>query len=77
MKTVNVQMAKTHLSRLIEEVISGETIVLAKAGKPLVVLTPYRETRGPRQGGQLRGQLGDIPDDFDVPCPEIDAMFHS
>jgi len=77
MKTVNVQAAKTHLSRLIEEVVSGETIILAKAGKPLVVLTPYREERGPRQGGQFRGQLGVIPDDFDEPCPEIDAMFHS
>lgn len=33
-RVVNVHQAKTHLSRLIDEAHAGETIVLAKAGKP-------------------------------------------
>jgi prevent-host-death family protein len=35
MKTVNIQAAKTHLSRLVDEAMAGTEIVLAKAGKPM------------------------------------------
>ncbi len=34
-RTVNVHEAKTHFSRLIDAAHAGETIVLAKGGKPL------------------------------------------
>jgi len=33
-RIVNVHQAKTHLSRLIDAAHGGETILLAKAGKP-------------------------------------------
>jgi prevent-host-death family protein len=39
-KTVNVHEAKTHLSRLLEEVRAGEEIVIAKGGKPYARLVP-------------------------------------
>jgi prevent-host-death family protein len=39
---VNIHEAKTHLSRLIEKALSGEDIVIAKAGRPLVRLTVIR-----------------------------------
>lgn len=52
MKRVNIQAAKTHLSRLVDEVAeNGEEIVLAKAGKPLVRLVPYVKTQSPRTPG--------------------------
>jgi hypothetical protein len=35
MTTVNVHQAKTHLSRLIEQVGAGEEVVIAKAGRPV------------------------------------------
>ena len=38
MRTVNIHEAKTHLSRLVDEVYSGEEIIIAKAGKPLAKL---------------------------------------
>ncbi|BBH16544.1 hypothetical protein Back2_08310 [Nocardioides baekrokdamisoli] len=41
-KTVNIHEAKTHLSRLLEEVQAGETIVIAKAGTPIAQLKPYQ-----------------------------------
>ena len=56
MKQVNIQEAKTHLSRLVEDVLGGEQVIIGKAGKPLVVLTPYAAPVKKRVGGQLRGQ---------------------
>lgn len=44
MATVNVQEAKTHLSRLLERVQSGERIVIARAGRPIAVLSPIVRT---------------------------------
>ena len=41
METVNVYEAKTHLSKLLERVERGETIVIARAGTPVAVLSPY------------------------------------
>ena len=42
-KTVNIHEAKTHLSRLLEEAMAGEDIVIAKAGKPKVRLVPVED----------------------------------
>ena len=44
---VNIHEAKTHLSRLIEKALTGEDIVIAKAGRPLVrlVVIPPKPTR--------------------------------
>jgi prevent-host-death family protein len=41
--TVNIHFAKTHLSRLIERVSSGATVVIANAGHPVARLVPYAE----------------------------------
>lgn len=66
MKMVNIQEAKTHLSRLVDEVVNGdEEIVLAKANKPLVRLTPFRQTSATRKGGQFAGQIQESEDCWD------------
>jgi prevent-host-death family protein len=57
MKTVNIQAAKTHLSRLVEEAAAGEDIVLAKAGRPLVRLIPYTPDKQSRKLGGLKGKV--------------------
>lgn len=79
MKTVNIQAAKTHLSRLVEEAAAGEEIVLAKAGKPLVKLVPYVPARTARTGGQLAGRIWAAPDcwaaDEDPFAVSLDAPF--
>lgn len=69
MKIANIHEAKTHLSRLIESVIAGEEVVIAKAGKPLVKLIPYEETKQPRQPGGWEGKVT-ISDDFDDELPQ-------
>lgn len=66
MHTVNIHEAKTHLSRLVERAARGETVVIAKAGRPmvkLVALAPV-ETRKAKRLGFLRNALR-VPDDFD------------
>ena len=75
MRTVNIHAAKTHLSRLVDEVAAGEEIVIAKAGKPLARLVPF--TSGPEHGsrrlprtpGLMKGKLW-IAEDFDEPLPD-------
>lgn len=55
MSTVNVHEAKTHLSRLLERVEHGETIVIARAGRPVAELRPL--PRVDIVWGTLRGQI--------------------
>ncbi|MBK9136739.1 MAG: type II toxin-antitoxin system Phd/YefM family antitoxin [Betaproteobacteria bacterium] len=70
--TVNVHEAKTHLSRLLDEVQAGREIVLAKAGKPVARLVPLAPVPARRQSGRLAGQVG--PAFFEpLPAAELDA----
>jgi prevent-host-death family protein len=72
METVNVHEAKTHLSRLLERVERGEEIVIARAGKPIAVLSPYvPPERQPRVPGIWKGQVW-MSDDFDAPLPDFE-----
>jgi len=66
---VNIHQAKTHLSRLLSRVAAGEEIVIAKAGKPVARLVPFRKTKGKRPLGMDKG-LFQVPKDFDAPLPE-------
>jgi prevent-host-death family protein len=69
-KTINLHAAKTQLSRLVDEAVDGEDIVIAKAGKPLVRLVPVK-TRAKRGGfGAGKGSVVWISDDFDAPLPD-------
>jgi prevent-host-death family protein len=72
MKIVNVHEAKTHLSRLLDEVHSGEEIIVAKAGRPYARLVPLAAAASKRQPGRLKGRVGK---DFFAPLPkaELDA----
>ena len=56
MRVVNVHQAKTHLSRLIDEAHAGETILLAKAGKPWARLMPLAPPAPQRIPGRLRSR---------------------
>ena len=64
----NVHEAKTHLSRLLEEVERGADVVIARAGKPLARLVPIRSRSPARKPGFLKGRIR-IADDFDAPLP--------
>jgi antitoxin (DNA-binding transcriptional repressor) of toxin-antitoxin stability system len=40
MKTITISYARTHLSRLVREVADGETFIVTKGGRPLVIFEP-------------------------------------
>ena len=69
MARVNIAEAKTNLSRLIEEALLGEEVVIARRGVPLVRLTVLENAR-PRRLGAARG-LVEIAPDFDAPLPDF------
>ena len=75
-ETVNVHEAKTHLSRLIEQVLaSGEPVTIARAGKPVVIVSPHPESRPRRRTlGILRGKVR-LPKNFGAQDAEIQKMF--
>ncbi len=74
MRRVNVHEAKTGLSKLLEAVEAGERVVIARAGKPVAVLSAYKAVRRRRALGQFRGQ-GHLADDFDVLPDELMRAF--
>jgi prevent-host-death family protein len=75
MELTNIHEAKTHLSRLVERVAAGEEIVIAKAGKPVAKLVPYREPAPPvRKPGFWRGKVK-IKRGFDELPESIAAAF--
>lgn len=56
---VNVQEAKTHLSRLIDQAHAGQEIILAKGGKPYARLVPLEASAATRRPGRIEGRVGD------------------
>jgi prevent-host-death family protein len=72
---VNVHEAKTHLSRLLEQAMAGEDVVIMRSGRPLVRLTPVAAAPRARKIGSAAGVFT-VPADFDAPLPdEILAEF--
>lgn len=75
MKTVNIHEAKTHLSRLVDEAVSGESFIIAKAGTPLVKVTSLEKPAKQQRLGFMAGQIT-VPDDFDtMGSAEIESLF--
>ena len=74
MRLVNMHEAKSKLSKLVEEALAGEEIVIAKAGKPLVKLVPYKPAPEKRRFGGYEDEIY-IPPDFDEADEEIVKLF--
>ena len=64
MSTFNIHYAKTHLSKLIEAVLRGEEVVIAKSGEPKVKLVAVHEKKKKRQPGLMKGKIW-LADDWD------------
>jgi prevent-host-death family protein len=71
---INIHEAKTQLSKLIEQVINGGTVVIARAGKPVVDLVVHRE-RPQRAPGRLRGEIVMDIDEFNSADDQIVDLF--
>ena len=66
---INIHEAKTHLSRIVDEVAAGAEVIIAKAGKPMARLTPLIVARRPKKLGLLKGKIK-VPDDFNAPLSD-------
>ncbi|MGH3717444.1 MAG: type II toxin-antitoxin system Phd/YefM family antitoxin [Pseudonocardiaceae bacterium] len=74
-KQVNVYEAKTHLSKLLEQVEAGDEIIIARHGKPVARLVPLHRTFPDRVPGGWEGKVWMAPD-FDEPDPELESLFY-
>lgn len=75
MLITNIFEAKTNLSKLIEQVLAGKEVIIAKAGKPIAKLTAYSPVKEKRKPGLLKGKIL-IPDDFNEESEEINRLFY-
>ena len=79
MATFNIHYAKTHLSKLLEQVQAGEEIIIAKSGKPIARLCPVEKapekTEPKRVPGSMKGQIW-IGPDFDDPIPGFEEAIY-
>jgi prevent-host-death family protein len=66
---VNVYAAKTHLSRLIDQVNAGEEIVITRHGRPVARLIAAAAAPPMRKLGTLRGKVW-VAEDFEAPLPD-------
>jgi prevent-host-death family protein len=53
----NISEAKAELSGLIEEVLKGTEVIIAKAGRPVAKLVPIQGIAQPRVAGSLAGKI--------------------
>ena len=71
---VNIHQAKTQLSRLIERALQGEEVTIAKAGRPVVRLTPIQKPKPVL--GSARGTIKFQPGwDDPLTDKEIEELF--
>lgn len=76
MLITNISEAKANLSKLIEQVLKGEEVIIGKAGKPMVKLVLYTQHTTPRQlgAGHWKGKIW-MADDFDDLPDEVLDFF--
>jgi len=70
----NISEAKAHLSILIDKAMTGENVIIGKAGKPVAKIVRYNRKNEPRLPGALRGKIK-IADDFDELPEDIAKAF--
>lgn len=71
MHQVTIHEAKTHLSKLIQEALSGETVIIAKGRKPLIRLEVLPEAKPVRRIGGKKKLVVEMTDDFDEPLDDF------
>lgn len=70
MKTFTITESKAQLSALVEQVVTtGEPVIIGRAGKPMVQLSPFSEPKPRRRIGALQGKIS-LSKDFNQWDPE-------
>ena len=76
MHTLSLFDAKTHLSRIVEELLQGreDSVVVSRRGKPVVKIVPIKKEDAANRIGVARGKF-DVPDDINALNPAIAELF--
>jgi len=61
----NVHEAKTHFSRLLDQAMAGEEVIIMRSGRPLVRLVPVESAPQRRELGSAKGDFI-VPEEFDA-----------
>lgn len=69
MATVNIHNVKTQLSKLVEQAVAGEDVIIARGGKPVARLTTLVLAKKKIRFGVLKGKAT-VAKDFDAPLPD-------
>lgn len=74
---VNMHEAKTHLSKLVEALVSGteKEIVIARNGSPAVRMTAVKRRLEPRRLGLAKGKFDFDHESFKAMDAEIERLF--
>mgnify|MGYP006271140917 CR=1 FL=1 len=67
MHTVTIHEAKAKLSRLIEEALSGQEVIIARRNTPLVRIVPLEQPGTRRRIGTAKGKITLAPDFDELP----------
>jgi antitoxin (DNA-binding transcriptional repressor) of toxin-antitoxin stability system len=70
MSVVTIHEAKTYLSRLINKVLRGEEVIIARGKKPLVKIVALKDDLPERELGHAKGKIV-IASDFDGPLEDF------
>ncbi len=74
---INIHEAKTHLSRYLDKLSKGETIILCKRNNPIAEIRPIPpERKSKRRIGLAKGKF-EVPREFFDPLPsKLISSFH-
>jgi antitoxin (DNA-binding transcriptional repressor) of toxin-antitoxin stability system len=74
MRTVDLPDAQVQLADLVDEVLAGEDVAIAREGTLVIQLIPLLPQQ-PRIFGLDQGKIH-VRDDFDAPMPELERLFY-
>lgn len=75
MRQLNIYEVKTHLSKLVEQAHNGETIIIAKSGKPWAKIIPFDAPKKQFKFGTMKDSII-TSDDFNDPlADDVIALF--
>lgn len=67
---VNIHEAKTHLSRYLERVAAGESVIICKHNRPIAELRPLRQARKEKRPMGLDKGRFEVGPEFFEPLPD-------
>jgi prevent-host-death family protein len=69
MKEINIYEAKTNLSKIINDVLEGEEVIIGRAGLPLVKIVPIGGKKKNRISGLFKNDI-EFSKDIDKPLSD-------